>query len=125
VGRKGGDGLAGGVERSRGLRGRHTSWLGQDRRFLPAAARQAFLSACDDRLVATAVFSISANTIEQFPLGAPPGCEAFGQVSDGPTYVRVTIDQEGFAVAAVRADGIDATIPATITGDGDVGTVLD
>jgi hypothetical protein len=74
------------------------------------------VSACDDRLVSIETFSISANTIQQFPLGPPPGCDFFDQVSDGPTYLRVTLDQDGFAIAAVRADGVDATIPASVLG---------
>jgi hypothetical protein len=73
------------------------------------------VSACDDRVSATGTFSVPADTIEQVPIGEPPGCDP-GQSADGPTYLRVTLDQPGFAVAATRASGLDATIPVGTAG---------
>jgi hypothetical protein len=73
------------------------------------------MSACDDRIVASETIAVPANFIGLFPLGSPVSCNAATPGFPGPTYLRVTLDQPGFAVAAVGANGPNPEIDVAIS----------
>jgi len=73
------------------------------------------MSACDDRVVATETIAVPANFIGIFPLGSPASCAPNAPGFDGPTYLRVTLDQPGFAVAAVGANRPNPEIDVAIS----------
>ena len=73
------------------------------------------MSACDDRIVGTETIAVPANFIGLFPLGPPASCDAASPGFPGPTYLRVTLDQPGFAVAAVGANRPNPEIDVAIS----------
>ena len=73
------------------------------------------VSLCDGRIVSSTTLPVPANSIVQFPVGSPAACLSEGS-GEGPTYLRITIDQPGFAVAATLANGVDANIPIGVSG---------
>ena len=75
------------------------------------------ISACDGRIVSTRSEPVPANSIIQTGIGNPAACSPTdeGPHVDGPTWVRVTMDQPGFAVAATLANFVDPNIPIGIS----------
>lgn len=80
-----------------------------------ASALVETVSLCDGQIVSNTTLPVPANSIVQFGIGPPAACLPEGIRVDGPTYLRVTLDQPGFAVAATLANGVDANIPVGIS----------
>lgn len=80
----------------------------------PAGALVELLDACDDTVKTTLTFTIPAGTIRMFGVGPRPACApgTFGMAAG--TYLRITLDQPGFAVATAIMNRTDLSIPLAV-----------
>jgi hypothetical protein len=80
----------------------------------PAGALVELLDACDDTVQTTLTFTIPARTVEMFGVGPRPTCLPGIVGMAAGTYLRITLDQPGFAVATAIMNRTDLSIPLEV-----------
>jgi|PersoiStandDraft_1058852.scaffolds.fasta_scaffold16174_3 hypothetical protein len=77
-------------------------------------------SGCDDQIVQASSYPIPAKSaviVEAFDSSLDDGCDQIGSLAYSAFYLRVVMDQPGFAVLSATATGYgNFTIPAAISG---------
>jgi hypothetical protein len=81
----------------------------------PAEALVELLDACDDTVQTILTFTIPARTIQMFGVGPRPICPPGTIGMAAGTYLRITLDQPGFAVSTAIMNRSDLSIPLEVS----------